>query len=170
MKIWSTETGDVVRSLTGHTNDGNSVAFSSDGKYVVSGSGDKSVKIWSTETGDVVRSLTGHTQSVSSVLFSSDGKYVVSRSDDNSVKIWSTETGLEVKDTLPPLTTGTQHFGDMSVSFTGNGVQLVTRKKKDPVLLRHFGAITVTTCKEAPGLEGTLLSANNRKLLLQLGK
>ena len=45
-------------SLLGHTNYVTSVSFSPDGKYVVSGSGDKSVKIWSTarESGEVVRS------------------------------------------------------------------------------------------------------------------
>ena len=40
VKIWSTESGEVVRTLNGHTSAVNSVSFSPDGKYaVVSGSG-----------------------------------------------------------------------------------------------------------------------------------
>ena len=62
--------------MPGHTEEVRSVSFSPDGKYVVSGSDDKSVKIWSTESGEVVRTLNGHTNNVYSVSFSPDGKYV----------------------------------------------------------------------------------------------
>ena len=39
-----------VRSLTGHSGGVDSVAWSSDGKWIVSGSEDGLVKIWSAET------------------------------------------------------------------------------------------------------------------------
>ena len=44
-----------VRTLTGHSQRVNSVAFSPDGKRAVSGSDDKLVKIWSSETGAEVQ-------------------------------------------------------------------------------------------------------------------
>ena len=69
MKIWSTESGEIVRTLNGHTQSVHSVSFSPDGKYVVSGSDDKSVKIWSTESGEVLRTLNGHTSDVNSECF-----------------------------------------------------------------------------------------------------
>ena len=45
-----------MRTLTGHTGWVRSVAFSRDGKRVVSGSEDNRVKIWNTETGAEVSS------------------------------------------------------------------------------------------------------------------
>ncbi len=93
IKIWNTETGQEIRTLTGHTSFVNSVCFSPDGKYLASGSRDNFVKIWNTETGNVMRTLTGHSNYVLSVCFSPDGKYLASGSEDKSVKIWNTETG-----------------------------------------------------------------------------
>ena len=57
-----------------------SVAFSSDGTHIVSGSHDKSVRVWAASTGAELRRLNGHTRRVDSVAFSSDGTRIVSGS------------------------------------------------------------------------------------------
>ena len=40
-----------MKTSTGHSDWVNSVAITKDGKYIVSGSGDKSIKIWNFENG-----------------------------------------------------------------------------------------------------------------------
>ena len=68
------------------------MSFSSDGRYVASGSLDKTVKIWEIQTNKCLSTLQGHTSMVNSVSFSSDGRYVASGSLDETVKIWEIQT------------------------------------------------------------------------------
>jgi WD40 repeat protein len=79
--------------LEGHSESVLSVAFSHDGRRVVSGSFDKAIRIWDVKTGKTVRGpLEGHTESVLSVAFSHDGSRVVSGSFDNTIRVWDVET------------------------------------------------------------------------------
>src|ERR1700760_1538399 len=86
--------------LRGHSSWVNSVAFSHDGRRVVSGSDDSTVRIWNVETGSEEKMLEGHSSLVYSVAFSHDGRRVVSGSVDKTVRIWNVETGLEEKKML----------------------------------------------------------------------
>jgi WD40 repeat protein len=44
--IWDAETGAEIRTLKGHTNIIESLSFSRDGKYLVSGSDDGTCILW----------------------------------------------------------------------------------------------------------------------------
>ncbi|MGB8399023.1 caspase family protein [Bradyrhizobium sp.] len=77
----------------GHLGLAYSVAFSPDGRTVLSGSADKTAKLWDVATGKLLRTFQGHSQAVKSVLFSPDGHTVLSGSADKTLKLWDVSTG-----------------------------------------------------------------------------
>ena len=72
--------------LKGHTSTVNSVAFSLDGRKIVSGSSDNTIRLWDVlKGGQEYNTLQGHTDSVWSVAFSPDGRHIVSGSQDRTI-------------------------------------------------------------------------------------
>ena len=72
------------------------MAFSPDGKQVVSGSWDKSLKVWNAETGTELSTLRAHKALVMAVSWSPCGEWLASGGDDNVINIWDVGKG-EVK-------------------------------------------------------------------------
>ena len=115
-----TETGRETRTLQGHFSGVWSVAFSPDGKHIVSAGYFGSLKVWDVETGEEMRNLKGHSGHVRSVAFSLDGKRIVSGSNDKTVKVWDAGTGHD-------MLTLEGHFGGVtSVAFSPDGKRIVS--------------------------------------------
>jgi WD40 repeat protein len=96
IKILDLESGAVIRTWEGHSDFIKSVSITPDGKCVVSGSEDKTVRIWNLEGGELLHTLEGHSDTVNKVAITPDGERVVSGSDDRTVKVWNLKGGKEL--------------------------------------------------------------------------
>jgi len=85
--VWDFETGDYERTLKGHTDSVQDVAFDAGGKTLASCSADMSVKLWDFQTYECVKTLQGHDHNVSSVAFVASGDHLVSCSRDKTIKV-----------------------------------------------------------------------------------
>jgi WD40 repeat protein len=115
VRIWDIQTGKELRRFLGHSHWVMSVAFSPDGRRVLSGSYDNSVRLWDLDTGNLLHRLTGHTERVRSVAYSPDGRYALSGSYDKTMRLWDLASGHPVH-----CYTGHAHWV-MSVAFSPDG-------------------------------------------------
>ena len=106
MRVWDAASGAELACLRGHDNDVTSVAFDREGRRIVSGSDDHTVRVWDAASGAELACLRGHDRKVTSVVFDREGRRIVSGSNDDTVRVWDAASGdcLEV----------IQGFGDVA--------------------------------------------------------
>ena len=75
--------------LEGHSGRVNSLAKTSDDRYIVSGSDDNTVRVWSLQDRTQESVLFGHKDRIYSIALTRDNKYIVSGSSDGTIIIWS---------------------------------------------------------------------------------
>jgi len=79
--IWDLAAGKLIRMFRAHSGNVHAVALSPDGRWIVSGGDDKSVKLWNLASGQLLRTFEGHPSEVRAIAFSPDGRRVASVSD-----------------------------------------------------------------------------------------
>ena len=158
-RLWHAETGSLIRTLEGHEGLIRSVAFSHDGRRIVTGasamtaSGDDTARLWDTETGEHLHTLEGHesfastgtsTRTVESVAFSPDDQFVLTGSQDRTAILWDPDTGEALR-----MLEGHNRWV-MSMAFTPSGDKILTRGhdglvflwEVDEELRRVYGDVT----------------------------
>jgi hypothetical protein len=88
LKVWSTATGEELKTLSGHTNLVLSLAISPDGTALISGAQDNTIRLWDLPSETPLSNWEGHTEAVGTVAVSPDGTLVVSGGNDKSVRVW----------------------------------------------------------------------------------
>ena len=127
-----------------------SVCFSSDGKQIASGSGDKTVKIWNASSGELQSTLAGHNAPVTQVEFI-DADTVVSSSNDGTTRAWDVATGTYKAEFEGDKFTFTKSSGDEQTVgqylVTREGALVLVQENEKTIAFFHApGDVTTLEC------------------------
>jgi WD40 repeat protein len=121
----------LLKTLSGHTAEVTSVAFSNDGKTLASGSKDQTIIVWDVATLKATYTLEAHTDSVNSVDFDPAlDDVLVSGSDDGQILLWNYKTG-DLMESIPIDQTGGVH----TLVFSKDGHYLASSTDDEKVVL-----------------------------------
>jgi WD40 repeat protein len=101
--VWDAGTGKLLLTLRGHADDVTCLSVSRDGKTLVSGSQDHTLRLWDLATGKSLLPDTGHTAPILSVGLSPDNKTAITAGGDvvtgadRTIRLWDLATGKETR-------------------------------------------------------------------------
>ncbi|KAL1916932.1 uncharacterized protein VTP21DRAFT_5129 [Calcarisporiella thermophila] len=115
---------NAVRArLCGHRGNVKCVSFlGEEGRQIVSGSSDNTLRVWDTETSQCLGILEGHTSRIWDVSSIKGGNMIASASGDGTVKLWDTKGSK-----FPCISTLSGHSGDVyTVKYHPNETHIAT--------------------------------------------
>jgi eukaryotic-like serine/threonine-protein kinase len=89
IRIWDTANGRLISQLTGHTCWVSKLAFSEDGRSLISAGTDQTLRVWDTATWKQVNILRGHTHEIWAAAVSPAGHLAASGGKDGKLMLWN---------------------------------------------------------------------------------
>ncbi|MBE9206030.1 serine/threonine protein kinase [Nostoc sp. LEGE 06077] len=122
----------LANTLADHAHYVKTLAITQNGKTLVSGSSDKTIKIWNLADSSLIRTISGHDSGVIAVAISPDNQTLVSSSNDQSIRIWNLESGALIH-------TLNEHKGAVwSITITPEGQTLVSGSGDKTIKIWHL--------------------------------
>lgn len=160
-------TGAVV--LSGHTGPVRSLAFASDGKLLLSGSHDNSLRLWDLVNDREIKTLRGHGSRVESVDLTSDGLMAASGGQDGTLRVWDVAGYAELR-SLGSRALAGHADAILAARFTGDGRVITASRDRTAKLWSAEGK---TLAELSQGHEYLASSAvffdNGRRLITGAG-
>jgi WD40 repeat protein len=94
--LYDLQTGEELLRMKTRTSGTETVAISDDGRFGLSGGGDKRIRLWDLSTGKQMSELAGHTGRVQCLEFGPGGRTAVSGSSDKTVRVWDLNEAREL--------------------------------------------------------------------------
>ncbi len=91
IRIWEAATGRLLVRLDGHTGWVGKLAFSKDGRRLISAASDQSIRFWDTGTWTETKVLRGHSDEIHGVAISEAAQLLASAGKDGNLMLWQAE-------------------------------------------------------------------------------
>ena len=119
-KLWNLQGKLISHLVQKDKYDVYTVAFSPNGKLIISGCGDGTLRLWNIDNQQNNKRWQGHDGVISSVAFSPDGQKIASSGEDGIIKLWDLQ-GRQISE----LFRGDQYDSN-SIAFSPDGQKIVS--------------------------------------------
>ena len=130
--LYDAKTGDLIREFAGHTGTVRCVEVSEDGKRMLTGADDRSVRLWDIDSGQCIHEFLGHADGIIGVQFVRGSGLVRSISWDRTAITWDAKTSKPLSYV---------DFGSLAIDFA----QALTPDGTRLVVCETSGSMTVWT-------------------------
>jgi WD40 repeat protein/tRNA A-37 threonylcarbamoyl transferase component Bud32 len=168
-RVWSVDDpGAPPVTMHGHTQAIMTARLDRDGRRVVTGSRDSTVKIWDAATGALILDFSRHRGVVRDVAFSADGSTVVSMSADRTARVWDTTSGVERAVLAVPDLRSAAIAPDASVVVTSTTSDLKVWRVRNPDLVLELPHPDTIPLAAAFSPDGRLIATEDRRQIVRL--
>jgi WD40 repeat protein len=151
IKILDAKAGKPIAELEGHRLEVTCLAWTSDGRTLISGAADCLIRTWNTTTWQQINVMRGHANDVKSIVISPNGRILASGSVDKTARLWNLENGQPIGSPL-------KHAESVTcVSFSTDGNMVATGSWDNNAYSWDISVIA-----RKAGLDGLLLNTDVR--------
>ena len=108
-------TATRLREFSGHVGSVTDLVVHPDGKFLITGGEDKTVRVWEVTSAKQMRSFQGHMTRILAISVRGDGRQIASASEDGAIRLWD----LSTSDDHRALTEATEPIWSVAVSADG---------------------------------------------------
>ncbi|MFS8507026.1 MAG: hypothetical protein LVQ75_02750 [Candidatus Babeliales bacterium] len=152
--VFSDDGSKTPRTLSGHTREVISVAFSPHQTMLATASFDKTIRLYCLETGNCLNVLEGHTKLCANMFFTKDEQQVITPLVDGTVRVWDPQTGQCLKvleghkgEFLQVLFVQKQEYLQLDHRIKRLGFGMLTQKSSYKLCLAQAGLIKLLLMK-----------------------
>lgn len=147
IKIFEVTTGEVLNSWKAHGSRVRSINISDDGKMLITGSYDMTVKVWDSNDNKLLKEFTNKSEKYRIVKFSNDSQIIASYSAGKRLALWNFKSGNQIFDRKLD-----NRLNDFE--FLSNGKSLVSLTNKSiSILDTRTGAVSYQLGKSQISVE-----------------
>lgn len=154
-------TATRLREFSGHNGVVTDLAVTPDGKKLITGGDDQTVRVWEVTSGKPVRSFQGHMTRVLAVAVRGDGRQIASASEDGAIRLWDLSTADDHK----ALAEATEPVWAVAVSPDGKRLATAGADRKIRVYNPETGKLEATLTGHAASITSLAFFSDGNRLV-----
>ncbi len=97
LELREISTGREIQTFKGRTYRIQTVAYSPDGQFIMTGHKDGALTLWNVSTGREIRSFAKQNTSIHQIIFSPNGRFVLTGNNDGTMTLWEVSSGRKIR-------------------------------------------------------------------------